>query len=736
MSPARFQDSIPPGDGEPSPEVSPGRQSALLATLRRLRSATLEGRPTVRLAELALEELSRLVPHDLGCCALLLPEEGQLQFLAFRGDGPFPFPLDARLPLEPESPGQTPEADLPGGPGPGKDRLAHDPLRQLNGAGYSARLDSCRGRAGFRRIRLALFARAADAFSSPDAGILADVADQLAIAQVVGELHERMERHTAELDARVRQDAAELADLYHNAPCGYHSLGPEGQILRINDTELRWLGYRREEVVGRMHIFDLLAPESQPLVQHKFKEFRQSGHMHGLELTLQRRDGRRLPVLLDATALYDRSGNFVMSRSSVYDNTARKKAEEELRASRDALNQANLELARAVRLKDEFLANMSHELRTPLNAVLGTAEILQMPEVLGPLAERQREALQTIEDSGRHLLSLINDILDLAKIESGSETLDIAPVEVPYICHSCLAFVKEAALRKHVVVETRLDPEVERIAADERRLKQILVNLLNNAVKFTPPGGRVSLEVDGDREGRFVRFRVADTGIGIEAKDLPRLFQPFVQLDSGLTRQYEGTGLGLALVARMVELHSGRVAVESEPGAGSRFSVFLPWAEARQDGMDTPAAPPAQAAGPPDTGLPAPLVLVAEDNEANVRLLASYLRAKGYRVSVARNGRDALAAARSEPPAVILMDLQMPVMDGLEAMGRLRAEPDPRLSGIPVIVLTARAMPGDRAGAIEAGADDYLAKPVDLNRLLQMIEKLRLSRREAPENRG
>ncbi|MFN8095279.1 MAG: HAMP domain-containing sensor histidine kinase [Vicinamibacteria bacterium] len=237
-------------------------------------------------------------------------------------------------------------------------------------------------------------------------------------------------------------------------------------------------------------------------------------------------------------------------------------------------------------MKDEFLASMSHELRTPLNAILGLSEALQ-ENVYGALQPRQREALQTVEESGRHLLELINDILDLSKIEAGKVVLELSDVPLGAACAGALRLVLGAAQAKHVSLESSVVPEDAEASADPRRLKQILVNLLSNAVKFTPEGGRAGVEARLDGEG-WVRIVVWDTGIGIAAEDVARLFQPFTQLDSSLSRQHAGTGLGLALVRRLAELHGGAATLESEPGKGTRVTVRLP-AAAR----GAPRSPPA-----------------------------------------------------------------------------------------------------------------------------------------------
>jgi len=255
------------------------------------------------------------------------------------------------------------------------------------------------------------------------------------------------------------------------------------------------------------------------------------------------------------------------------------------------------------------------------------------------------------------------------------------------------------------------------------------VNLLINAVKFTPEGGKIGLEVIGDPEAEAVHFTVWDTGIGISPQDMERLFQPFVQLDSSLSRRYEGSGLGLALVRRLTELHGGGVSVESDgvPGKGSRFTISLPWRETTERSLATHPAPENLAAPQPEaaTAVPSdacPLVLLAEDNEDNITIILDYLQAKGYRVIVARSGIEAIARAREERPDLILMDIQMPEMDGLEAIRRIRAEAVDSVATVPIVALTALAMPGDRERCLKAGANAYLSKPISLHKLPQLIE--------------
>ena len=396
-----------------------------------------------------------------------------------------------------------------------------------------------------------------------------------------------------------------------------------------------------------------------------------------------------------------------------------------------ALSTANAELARAVRLKDEFLASMSHELRTPLNAILGLGELF-LEGAYGCLTEEQENILRIIERSGRHLLDLINDILDISKIEAGKLSLELSPISVELVCQSSLEFIKQSAHQKQINISTTFDHNVTIMQADERRLKQILVNLLHNAVKFTPEKGAIGLDMIGDKVNQTVHFVVWDTGIGISQNDMKRLFQPFTQLDSSLSRQHTGTGLGLALVSRLTEMHGGSVKLESKPSMGSRFTISLPWRVTadeilahNNDAVTALEAVPL--AIPPDSYLDKK-ILLAEDNPDNVILIVHYLQRKGYEVVVARNGAEAIKQIQEKEFDLVLMDIQMPEVDGFEAIRRIRAHPQPQKATIPIIALTALAMSGDREQCLAVGADNYLSKPLNLKQLLKMLESYTSSR--------
>ena len=429
---------------------------------------------------------------------------------------------------------------------------------------------------------------------------------------------------------------------------------------------------------------------------------------------------------------------------------------------------------RANQAKSEFLAVMSHELRTPLNAILGLSEGLQ-ERIYGELNALQESSIATIEQSGQHLLDLITEILDLAKIESGQLELNPVPTSVESICNASLKFVSQLAQAKNIQIETQIPLDRELISIDDLRVRQILINLLNNAVKFTPVDGRVTLVVARDPDRSVIQFKVIDTGIGIAQEHMPKLFQSFVQIDSSLSRQYNGTGLGLALVKRLVEAQNGDIQVTSTPGCGSCFSITLPYAAcslrsssvAEKPRPDLIATMPLQNYNPivveswdldsdrqvqiavaellpltadrsppeianlaelePDKDTASaprqhPLILLAEDNQTNIETFMLYLTHSGYEIVVANDGIEAISLAQSLQPDLILMDIQMPGMDGFESIAKIRQIPE--LMHVPIIALTALAMPGDRLKCLERGADRYLSKPTKLKELRQTIAEL------------
>ncbi len=495
------------------------------------------------------------------------------------------------------------------------------------------------------------------------------------------------------------------------------------------------LGFSLTE--GEGNVFDTLFDRTLPMVSFEKHCFPPQG--------------KPLWVKVIGTGLLDgfgRPSGFVHLVDNI---TAEKETSQTLERINEQLVLTNAALYRATRLKDEFLANMSHELRTPLNAILGMAEALE-EGIFEPINPRQAQAVSTIDTSGRHLLSLINDILDLSKVEAGKLELQVAPTEILPLCQSSLTFVQQQAHKKHIHLDLEVPPDLPAIAIDEHRIRQVLINLLSNAVKFTPEGGQVKLlaqvvppPAQGERLDFHLQLSIWDTGMGIAPEDQAKLFQAFTQLDSSLNRRHEGTGLGLALVRRLVELHGGVAGVESTPGQGSHFFVCLPYGETdvtpwltghRPSPSQSPAllpvdsAPPAAVPLPAQASHPQPLVLIAEDNDANAASMGDYLLSRGYRIHRARNGQEAHQLAQSLHPAVILMDIQMPEMDGIEATHRIRQ--DPTLHTIPIIAITAHAMAQDRDRCLAAGANDYIAKPLSLRALCDRIHTLLSSLADGP----
>ena len=415
---------------------------------------------------------------------------------------------------------------------------------------------------------------------------------------------------------------------------------------------------------------------------------------------------------------YD-NGNLVWDGVTV-DITHRKMTERQLKVAND-------ELAKATRLKDEFLANMSHELRTPLSAILSATEGLQRG-LFGEVSDNQRDSYDVIKESGDHLLALINEVLDLAKIESGRMDLEYSEVDVAKLCESAIPFISQLADKKQIQVNLNLQQDLPLIQADEQRIRQILINLLSNAVKFTKQSGRVTLTAERLQQEDttdHIRFSVADTGIGIPESSFDSLFQPFVQLDSSLNRKYGGTGLGLAVVKRFTELHSGTVAVSSVQEQGSEFVVTIPTRVWRPRPAQTePTEVYSDARSVIHSGAEKPLVLLAEDNELVAKTSSGILEALHYRVHVAVDGASAIESARDINPDIILMDVQLPGVDGLEAIRQIRGLPD--AGSTPIIALTGLAMSGDAERCLQAGADRYMRKPCRIDELIECMRALLL----------
>ncbi|CUW39729.1 putative Signal transduction histidine kinase [Magnetospirillum sp. XM-1] len=394
-------------------------------------------------------------------------------------------------------------------------------------------------------------------------------------------------------------------------------------------------------------------------------------------------------------------GGFVTTYTEITD---RKRAERMLIHAKDKAEEM-------ARVKANFLATMSHEIRTPMNGVLGMLHLLTG----SPLTPEQKDHLETAQSSARALLAIINDILDFSKLEAGQMKLEAAHFDLGRLMDEMMALMRGAAQDKQLALQSRIGEGVPRhIVGDPTRLRQVLTNLLGNAIKFTENGGVVaSVEAEPEDAPTRLRFEVADTGIGIEPAAAPALFAEFVQADSSITRRFGGTGLGLSICKKLVEMMGGEIGFTSIPGEGTTFHFTLPLAAATGQS--------ASAADSDDPHLPSLAVLVAEDNPVNQKLTTTLLKRWGQRVTLAHNGAEAIAALARQPFDVVLMDVHMPGIDGLEATRRIRAMSGP-VATIPIIAMTADVLDGDASLCLEAGMDDYVSKPVEPARLLAALK--------------
>ncbi|WGZ94334.1 MAG: ATP-binding protein [Candidatus Thiothrix putei] len=382
------------------------------------------------------------------------------------------------------------------------------------------------------------------------------------------------------------------------------------------------------------------------------------------------------------------------------------------------LEAARQEAERANQAKNAFLAMISHEIRTPMNSVMGLTDLLGYSE----LTPAQREYVKLIRESSGALLGIINEILDFSRIESGATRLNNAPFRVQALLETALAPLAVAARDKAIAFHWRIAADVpETLQGDAGRLRQVLINLVGNALKFTNSGGEIAIEITAEPHAPTgstrVRFSVRDTGIGIASEQLETIFQPFQQVDSRISRRYGGTGLGLTIAAQLVAMMGGKLQVESQLAQGStfHFTLLLP-----TDVTPAPATPVGDVLSMAQRPL---TILLAEDNEINGMFTRLLLNKIGHQVTVVVNGREALESWQQQRPDVILMDMQMPVMDGMEATLLIRAQEQITGTHTPIIALTANVLASDRERCLQAGMDDFLSKPFELPALLDVLAR-------------
>ena len=490
---------------------------------------------------------------------------------------------------------------------------------------------------------------------------------------------------------------------------------PEGTITDVNQQMVELTGRDRGDLIGapcrnfftRPDVAD--AAIARVLSEHKVTDY---------ELTVRAQDGHETVVSYNAATFHDRDHNVRGVFAAARDATDRKRIER-------TLQEKNIELEHASRMKSEFLATMSHELRTPLNAVIGFSEALK-DGLMGEMTENQQEHIGDIFTSGQHLLSLINDILDLSKVEAGMMALELETADLEHLLSNALSIVREKAAARHITLKLDLGTDLGALQLDTRKTKQIVYNLLSNAVKFSDTSAVVALSARrvprssvGVIEGpwpmhgfvladnefeEFLEIAVRDSGMGISMLDMPKLFQAFSQIDSSLARKFEGTGLGLAMVRQMAELHGGTVAVGSESGAGACFAAWLPLrtpAEAQH--LERPDVTPQQ----PAAATRERTALVIEDDPMAADLLRLLLQAEGFTVLLATSAEAALRIAPEQALSLITLDVQLPGMDGWEFLAAIREHPV--LAHVPVVVISGTAAINM---ALSGGAAAILQKPV------------------------
>ncbi|ESA38784.1 multi-sensor hybrid histidine kinase [Leptolyngbya sp. Heron Island J] len=542
--------------------------------------------------------------------------------------------------------------------------------------------------------------------------VLSDFEGQFTVLAMMQDITERKQS---------QQSARLLANVVESTDDAIITKNLDGIITSWNPAAVDLFGYTEAEAIGQS-IGILFPPDRLTLEPQILENLRQGKRINNFETINLHKNGTPIDVSATISPLRDETGKVVGASKIVRDITRRKQAELELRLT-------NEELMQATRLKDEFLANMSHELRTPLNTILGMTESLQ-EQVFGQIHEQQIKPLQMIRRSGNHLLELINEVLDVAKIESGQMTLDLKPTAVIPLCQSSLDFIQQQANKKNIQIEALFPFYAPTVRLDERRIRQVLLNLLSNAVKFTPEGGRVTLAVSlhnpASSKAQLLRIAVSDTGIGIAREDINKLFQPFIQIDSALNRQYSGTGLGLALVKRLVDLHGGDVRVTSKIEQGSCFTVDLPCINTSNDDPAKPLQTFSKDDGDHPTSSGISLIILAEDKAANIITIMSYLRAKGYRIRPAANRQEVITLSQSEVPDLILMDSQMPGPHNLDVIQQIRLVP--ALITVPVIILTDPVMHSEQEQYQKQyqtiGVYQHRKQPFKLTQLIDTIQQL------------
>lgn len=480
----------------------------------------------------------------------------------------------------------------------------------------------------------------------------------------------------------------------------------DGNIQYVNPAFENLTGYSANEVLEKNPRIWKSNRHSADFYVKMWKIIK-SGKTFFAEITNKRKDGSLYDLELSITTVFDELNKIKGYVAVQHDLSDRKNKEEAIRAKEVA--------EQASKAKSAFLSNMSHELRTPLNAIVGFTDLLHQQKHYGELNEKQLSFVKRIDNSSKHLLDLINDLLDVAKIDAGSMQLKIDEVSSREYIEAIVSMMSSQFKKKQISIAISFDPGLTRILVDAKRYKQILLNLLSNALKYTPKNGRVAIKT-GKNDSQ-VKTEVTDTGVGIEEKDINKIFSEFHQADSVRDEQLGGTGIGLALTRRLVELHGGEIGVKSRPGKGSTFWFTLPLKKMAEYKADKSLKKDKTVQEVP-TGRK---ILVVEDNEVNLEMVLHMLAIHEHEVADAKNGQEAIEVAQSFKPELILMDIKMPVMNGIEATKLLKAMPE--FADVPIIALSASTGGESSEKQIKAGCSEHLAKPIKSEDLFAVLQR-------------